>query len=188
MARKLAYMMLTVIGALVAGPSQSAELVIPASAEATARSEREQKINRFLFHFELPEGLANARIDRALLRLDVDRSNLVIDAIQLRLLPVRDDWTVQGGATLSQLPTANDSAGISWIIQKADSGFAMIDIESIVDDWVRGRYPNRGVLVMPFENPEENMTLKEYTGKTSIVRAELHISYRPNRSADIRQR
>jgi hypothetical protein len=162
--------------------------VIPASAEATARSEREQKINRFLFHFELPEGLADARIDRALLRLDVDRSNLVVDAIQLRLLPVRDDWTAQSTATLSEVPSANDSAGISWVIQKSDSGFALIDIESIVDDWMRGRYPNRGILVMPLENPEENMTLREYTGKASIVRAELHISYRPKRSADIRQR
>lgn len=167
----------------MASTAVGAELVIPANAEAMARSERDQKVNRFLFSFDLPAELQNARVDRAVLRLDVDRSVLTEEAIQLRILPVQEEWTSSRTASLTVLPSANDSVGTSWIIQKADSGFALIDVESIVDDWMCDRYPNRGIVVMPMENPEETMTLREYSGKASIVRAELHISYRQKRDA-----
>ena len=115
-------------------------------------------ISRILYRFELPDTLAIARVDRALLRLPVT-TDTVIQEFALLALPVGDNWT-GGGATLS-FPDLEvvDSVSADYTGQLSPGQTVEVDITYLVKAWASGQIDNKGMVIQSMTDEPEPMEI-----------------------------
>jgi hypothetical protein len=156
-------------------------LEVPVTGAATSMSDAKEEVNRFLLKFDLPPELTDAHVDKALLRIGFDCSVFEEQTTLVRVFPVVEEWSTSMNV-LDTCPQLFDSSGVMWVARKDDTADARIDILPIVNDWLRGRYPNHGIIIQPLADSSERLRVIAPVTNLGGAQAVVEFTFRSKRT------
>ncbi len=135
-----------------AGPGQAARVDVDAGASAIVEGVPGSRIGH-LVRFELPECLARAEIDLAVVEFTADVESDVENSLTLNAYLMTEDW--EGGVLdWSSLTGGEDepydrSLHAMWTAVVGDASLVRLDVTEMVAAWIDEAAPNRGLLIVP---------------------------------------
>jgi hypothetical protein len=159
----------TQAGNLTLGATDFARVLGPGGALVTS----------ILYKFDLPDTLAIARVDRALLRLPLI-ADTVVQEFALLALPAADNWA-GGGATLS-LPGLGvvDSVSGVYTSQLSPGETVEVDVTDLVKAWASGQIANKGLVIRSMTDEPEPMEIPGRLAFPAAGQVDLEVWFAPS--------